>query len=65
MQTGTKEFHELMDAFERAKTMPYHGGHYRRAKDAPAGVFYEHGKVNDLFIAFCHGYALAKAIYTT
>lgn len=58
---NTQEHIDLMAHFEKA-----HKGHRldRETKDQwPAGHLYQHGEVNQLFLAYRKGYALAKCIY--
>jgi hypothetical protein len=61
----TKEFEELRKQFEKdAKDLFY--GHkverYGRGEDVPAGQFYQDGFVNNMFVAYMHGYAFHKSI---
>ncbi len=67
MQLHTQEHLDLMSAFEkRLKTMPiYFAAEPKRcARDKwPNRQYYENGQLNDYFITFQNGYALAKSIY--
>ncbi len=67
MQRGSKEFYEVADQFEKdLLTMPVYVGAkaVRASKDHKiTGLFYENGKINDLFYAYMNGYQLAKCIY--
>lgn len=53
-----KEHYDLMSAFERQYSVRFD----REDKSLwPKGVIYQDMRVNDLFLAFRHGYAYAKA----
>lgn len=57
----TQEHYELMDAFERE--FRGFGRLDREAKEYwPRHRVYQDARVNDLFLAYRHGYALGKAI---
>lgn len=70
MKRNSKEFMELMDNFESAvQAMPiYVGAALTRSKPDENGKFYtsnayyDHGKVNELFIAYMYGYQHAKCL---
>lgn len=57
-----REHYDLMASFESE-----FGGSYRLDKEPkelwPRGNVYQHGELNQLFLAYRRGYALAKAIY--
>lgn len=62
--TGTSEFYELMDQFEKdVRKITY--GHkverIGRGAKVPAGQFYHDGHVNELFRAYMYGYQLRKS----
>jgi hypothetical protein len=61
MQIHTQEHIDLMRMFERE-----HTGH-RYDKEPknlwPQGVIYQDGQLNELFLAYRKGYALARAVY--
>lgn len=67
MKTGSKEFYDLLAAFERdlessTRMMPQSRRTDREDIDMwPRGIFYQCGEVNNLFLAFMSGYQLAKA----
>jgi hypothetical protein len=64
VRRGSKEFYELMDAFERSrKTLPYVSVKtFVREHRSVSQAYYEHGEVNNLFIAFMNGYMYAKSL---
>lgn len=55
----TKEHYALMAAFEHC-----HSGRFDREDKSlwPKGVIYQDGRVNELFLAFRHGYSHAKTV---
>lgn len=59
---GTKEHYELMARFEQA-----YKGHARMDKEPKenwrTGWIYQHGELNQLWIAFQRGYAYGKALH--
>lgn len=62
--TGTKEFYELMEVFEKISKGLFYGHRVEREniKEVPAGQFYTDGHVNEMFQAFLHGYQYHKSI---
>ena len=62
MTRGTKEFYEIMEAFERTAPSFIYGHKIERyPRDVEIkGQFYKDSHVNTLFIAFMHGYQLMK-----
>jgi hypothetical protein len=65
MKRGDKEFHELMDQFEKdITTMDVFGysGIDRYDGDV-VGIFYNDGFVNNLFISYMTGYENAKCLF--
>ncbi|MCZ4331050.1 hypothetical protein [Castellaniella denitrificans] len=54
----TQEHYDLMAAFER-----FHSGRFDREDKSlwPKGVIYQDGLVNEMFLAFRHGYAYSQA----
>jgi len=61
--TDTKEFHELIAEFEKLFS---HMQPARQAKEVyHLQSFYKQGQVNRLFIAYMHGYMLARNVYLT
>ena len=61
---GTKEFHELMDKFEKDARDLFYGHTVERDKgeNLPASVFYTDGFLNTIFHAYVMGYQLRKSI---
>ena len=62
---GTKEFYDIMEAFERyvkSDACPYIGCTIERA-DKNAKHFYENGRLNQMFIVYMAGNANAKYTY--
>ena len=61
----TKEFHDMRNQFEKdiMKSDIYIGCEITRDTSTVKSVFYENGKLNDLFIAYMLGYANAKNYY--
>jgi len=61
MELRTKEHYDLMLQFERDFR------HWRLDREEkswwPKGHIYQHGELNELFLAYRKGYALAKSIY--
>ena len=60
MRVGDQEHADLMSMFERE-----HKGYRldREAKDEwPKGNIYQHGEVNQLFLAYRKGFAYGKAL---
>lgn len=63
MELGTKEFIEMRAQFEKDIAKSIYGCRFDRANNnAPAGVFYEDGKTNDLFIAYMSGASFMKCL---
>lgn len=68
MGTGSKEFYDLLAAFERtlkqsARIMLQNSRLDRGDIDMwPKGIFYQSGEVNNAFLAFMNGYQYAKAL---
>jgi len=65
--TGTKEFYELMNMFERETKQLMYGHRVERytreeKEHIPANQFYTDGFVNDMFQAFMSGYQYRKAL---
>lgn len=57
----TREHYDLLEAFERIYR---HHRLDREPKELWAkGVVYQNGETNALFLAYRHGYALAKSLY--
>ncbi len=54
----TEEHYSLLAAFERC-----HSGRFDREDKSlwPKGVIYQDGRVNELFLAYRHGYAYSQA----
>lgn len=60
MQLNTQEHIDLMAMFERE----FSGRKDKEPKNLwPMGHIYQDGQVNDLFLAYRKGYALARAVY--
>lgn len=63
MTLGSKEFYEVIEAFEKSPVSKS-----KRLDKEPKelwkkGQIYQNGEVNDLFKCFQHGYSYAKAVY--
>lgn len=60
MEVGSKEFYDLLATFER----DFRGVRLdREAKNMwPRGYVYQHGEVNQLFLAYRKGVAYGKAL---
>jgi hypothetical protein len=61
----TKEFYDLMNAFEKSKHIHGYGRRLERETDKALWVkqvYYQNGSINELFIAFMNGYSLAKSM---
>lgn len=61
----TKEFYDLMAAFEKSKNIHGYGRRLDREIDKSLWakqVYYQNGDINQLFIAFMNGYSLAKSM---
>ena len=63
MQVGSSEFYELIAMFDRE----FKGSRLdKEAKDMwRKGYVYQHGEVNQLFIAYRKGFAFGKSRYQT
>lgn len=60
MQLKTQEHIDLMAVFERE----FNGRKDKERKDLwPLGRIYQDGQVNELFLAYRKGYALARCVY--
>lgn len=68
IKKGSKEFYEVMDAFEMhlKQSAIYVTDMSRVSRDDehnPTGYFYNNGNVNNLFLMFMSGYVSAKSNY--
>lgn len=62
---GTKEFHDLREAFDKwasSDSAPYVGAELKRENNAPR-TFYENGKHDAMFKAWMAGYSLAESLF--
>lgn len=60
MELKSQEHIDLMAMFERE----HHGRMDKERKDLwPMGRIYQDGQVNELFLAYRKGYALARCVY--
>jgi len=60
MQVKTREHYELIEQFESE----FPGRHDKEDRDLwRIGRIYQDGQLNELFLAYRRGYALAQAIY--
>lgn len=68
VEQGSKEMHDLMEEFEKViGKVTYVSGNFRR-EDKSFWLrrhYYCNGTVNDLFLAFMHGYIHCKGAYNT
>ena len=66
--SGTKEFYEMMDQFEKGlKTIPGSPSDTKRVSredrhKVPKNVFYNNGLVNQLFLSYMLGYSNGKSV---
>jgi hypothetical protein len=60
MSTGTKEFYELMEQFEKNMKNITYGHNVIRDTSGIKGVWYTDGHVNTIFDAYMHGYEYGK-----
>jgi hypothetical protein len=60
MTTGSKEFYEVMEQFERNMKDITYGHEIIRDKSGIKGIWYTDGYVNTLFNTYMHGYQLGK-----
>ena len=68
IKKGSKEFHEVMQAFEmHVKNSSVYVNDLSRVdrndENTPTGYFYNNGNTNNLFLMFMSGYVSAKAVY--
>ena len=62
MQLNTKEHYDLMLQFER-EFCPWRIEEKEDKRWWAKGHIYQNGELNELFLAYRKGYALAKSIY--
>lgn len=60
---GTKEYYEIMDAFEKCISyLPVYVGCKIERAPKDSKHFYENGKLNDLFMLYMAGVSLGKIL---
>jgi uncharacterized membrane protein len=62
MRVGDKAFYDLLAMFEKIAKQKFYGRLDREDKELwNQGIIYQDGRINELFVAFRLGYALAQS----